>query len=60
MVQQEKQHAKGLRLNRNCVLASDETELPLPYLEFREAKDPALLLRHEFITCLQGMIRTPS
>jgi hypothetical protein len=60
VAQQVQQDAEGLRLNRNRVAAADETELSLSKLELTEAKDKALLLRHEFITCLQGMIRTPS
>ena len=60
IAQQIQQDAKGLRLNRDRLATADETELPLLYFEFREAKDMTLLLRHEFITCLQEMIRTPS
>ena len=57
---QEEQDSKGLRLDRQQLASLDDAELAFSHLHIREVENKALMLRHEFISPFQGMIRNPS
>ena len=57
---QEEQDPKGLRLDRQQLAGLNDAELAFSNLHISEGENKALMLRHEFITPFQGMIRSPS
>jgi hypothetical protein len=57
---QQEQHSKGLRLDRQQLAGFHDAELAFSHLHISESENKALMLRHEFITPFQGMIRSPS
>jgi hypothetical protein len=57
---QKEQDSKSLRLDRQHFTALDNAELALSNLHIREGENKRLVLNHEFITPIQGMITTPS
>jgi hypothetical protein len=57
---QKEQDAKGLRLDRQQLASLNDAELAFSNLHISEGENKVLMLRHEFITPFQGMIRSPS
>jgi hypothetical protein len=60
IAKQEEQDSKSLWLDRQHLASSNDAELAFSNLHIVERENKALVLRHEFITPFQGMIRSPS
>jgi hypothetical protein len=57
---QEEQDSKSFRLDWQQLACLNDAELAFSNLHISEGENKALMLRHEFITPFQGMIRNPS
>jgi hypothetical protein len=57
---QEEQDSKSFRLDWQQLACLNDAELAFSNLHISEGENKALMLRHEFITPFQGMIRSPS
>jgi hypothetical protein len=57
---QKDEDSKSLRLDRHHFAALNDAELALSNFHIPEAKNKRLVLYHEFITPIQGMIMNPS
>ncbi len=60
IAKQEDQDSKSLRLDRQHLASLDDAELAFSNLHVSEAENKRLVLNHEFITPIQGMITIPS